>query len=69
MDLPKLVAEYTEDYSSAPLYKQYSQTLRKNIPTKQQVQAAFISNLQMLLIITDDQAIEDKITKILEKFK
>ena len=69
MDLTKLVDEYTEEYSSAPMYKQYSQTLRKNIPTKQQVQAAFISNLQMLLIISDDTVVEDKITKILKKFE
>tara|TARA_R100000656_G_scaffold14636_1_gene14475 strand:+ start:304 stop:519 length:216 start_codon:yes stop_codon:yes gene_type:complete len=69
MDLPKLVDEYTEEYASAPMYKTYSQTLRKNIPTKSQVQSAFISNLQMLLIITDDQKIEDKITKILKKFE
>ena len=69
MDLTKLVDEYTEEYASAPMYKTYSQTLRKNIPTKSQVQTAFISNLQMLLIITDDQAVEDKITKILKKFE
>ena len=69
MDLTKLVDEYTEEYASAPMYKTYSQTLRKNIPTKSQVQAAFISNLQMLLIITDDTVVEDKITKILKKFE
>tara|TARA_Y100000034_G_C6594803_1_gene258523 strand:- start:306 stop:515 length:210 start_codon:yes stop_codon:yes gene_type:complete len=69
MDLPKLVDEYTEDYASAPMYKTYSQTLRKNIPTKSQVQAAFISNLQMLQIVTDDETIEAKIVKILKKFE
>ena len=69
MDLTKLVDEYTEEYASAPMYKTYSQTLRKNIPTKSQVQSAFISNLQMLLIISDDTVVEDKITKILKKFE
>ena len=69
MDLTKLVDDYTEEYSSAPLYKTYSQTMRKNIPTKSQVQSAFISNLQMLAIVTDDQTVEDKINKILKKFE
>ena len=69
MTLSELVDQYKEEYSSAPMYKGYSQALRKSIIPKSQVQAAFISNLQMLLIITDDQAIEDKITKILKKFE
>ena len=69
ISLTEMVDKYFKEYESAPMYKTYSQTLRKNIPTKSQVQSAFISNLQMLLIITDDQAIEDKITKILKKFE
>ena len=69
MTLQELIEEYQEEYSSAPLYKSYSQALRKNIPPKSQVQSAFISNLQMLAITTDDSGVEEKISKILKKFE
>ena len=69
MNLDELVREYFEEYSTAPMYKSYSQNLKKNIPTKSAVQTAFISNLEMLQIITNDQAVEDKIAKILKKFQ
>ena len=69
MNLETLVKEYYEEYESAPMYKEYSQTLRKSIPTKSTIQAAFISNLQMMLILTDDKTVEDKISAILKKFQ
>ena len=69
MTLQDLIDDYKENYSSAPQYKTYSQTLRKSLPTKQAVQSAFIANLQMLEIVTDDPAVEDKISKILKKFE
>ena len=69
MDLTKLISDYYLEYESAPMYKSYSQTLRKSIPTKSQVQTAFISNLQMMSILTDDKSVEEKISKILKKFE
>ena len=69
MTLQELIEEYQDDYTHAPQYRQYSQTLRKNLKTKQQVQSEFISNLQMLIVTTDDTVVEDKITKILKKFE
>ena len=69
MTLQDLIDDYKENYSSAPQYKTYSQTLRKSLPTKQTIQSEFIANLQMLMIVTDDIAVEDKITKILKKFE
>ena len=69
MTLQELIDDYKEEYSSAPQYKTYSNTLRKSLPTKQTVQSAFIANLQMLQIVTDDPSVEDKITKILKKFE
>ena len=67
--LQELIDEYYLEYKEAPQYKQYSQTLRKNIPTKSQIQNAFISNLQMLLIISDDVAVQAKIKGILKRFE
>ena len=68
MTLTELVANFQEDYAAAPLFKGYSQALRKSILPKSQVQSEFISNLQMLAITTDDKAVEDKITAILKKY-
>ena len=68
MTLTELITNFQEDYADAPQFKSYSQALRKSIAPKSQVQSEFISNLQMLAITTDDQAIEDKIEKILKKY-
>ena len=68
-DLKQLVDTFMEEYKDAPLYGGYSRTLRKKIASKQNVKSEFISNLQMLSIITDDQVTQDKITAILKKFE
>ena len=68
LTLTELVNQFQEDYAAAPMYKGYSQALRKNVPPKSQVQSEFISNLQMLAITTDDPVVEDKIEKILKKY-
>ena len=68
LTLTELVNNFQQDYADAPLFKGYSQALRKSIPPKSQVQSEFISNLQMLAITTDDKAVEDKITAILKKY-
>ena len=67
--LQELIDKFYREYEAAPKFKTYSQTLRKNIPTKSQIQNAFISNLQMLLIITDDVAVQSKIKGILKRFE
>ena len=68
LTLTELVNNFQQDYADAPLFKGYSQALRKSIPPKSQVQSEFISNLQMLAITTDDPAVEEKIAKILQKY-
>ena len=65
----QLVAQFQEDYAAAPQFKSYSQALRRSIPPKSQVQSEFISNLQMLAITTDDKETEEKIERILKKYK
>ena len=69
MTLQELIDDYKSDYTTAPQFRQYSQTLRKQLKTKQQVQSEFISNLQMLMIVTDDPIVEEKISAILKKFE
>ena len=68
LTLAELVANFQQDYKDAPMFKGYSQALRRAIPPKSQVQSEFISNLQMLAITTDDPAVEDKIEAILKKY-
>ena len=67
--LQELIDKFYREYEAAPKFKTYSQTLRKNIPTKSQVQSAFIDNIQMLLIISDDVKVQDKIKAILKRFE
>ena len=67
--LQELVDTFIDDHTHAPQYKTYSQTMRKNLKTKSQVQTEFISNLQMLKCVTDDPKIEAKIDSILKKFE
>ena len=61
--------ELIDQFIDAPQYKTYSQTMRKNLKTKQQIQSEFISNLQMLQCVTDDPKVSDKIDSILKKFE
>ena len=68
LTLDELVINFQQDYADAPLFKGYSQALRRSIPPKSQVQSEFISNLQMLAITTDDATIEAKIERILKKY-
>ena len=67
--LTEMVDKYFEEYESAPQYKGYSQNLRRKIKPKSEVQSEFISNLQTMLILTDDQAITLKIEAILKRFE
>ena len=67
--LQELIDKFYREYEAAPKFKTYSQTLRKNLPTKSQVQSAFIDNIQMLLIISDDVKVQDKIKAILKRFE
>ena len=69
LTLSELVTQFQQDYADAPQFKGYSQALRKSIPPKSQVQSEFISNLETMQIVTDDKAIEDKISRILKKFE
>ena len=67
--LTEMVEKYFDEYESAPQYKGYSQTLRQKIKPKSEVQSEFISNLQTMLIITDDPALTVKIEAMLKKFE
>ena len=69
LTLTELVTNFQQEYADAPIYKGYSQALKRSIPTKSQVQSEFISNLQMLAITTDDKETEEKIERILKKYK
>ena len=69
LSLTEMVDKYMDEYQGAPQYKTYSQTLKKNIATKSQVQSEFIANLQTMKILTDDTLVEEKINKILKKFE
>ena len=69
LNLTELVNIFIDEYAAAPQFKGYSQALRQSIRPKSQVQSEFISNLQMLKIVSDDQAVCDKIDKILKKYE
>ena len=69
MDLDALIKEYLDEFASAPMYGGYSSTLRKKLPSKQQVKLAFIENIQNLSKVTVDPVIEAKIAAILKKFE
>ena len=68
LTLTELVINFQQEYADAPIYKGYSQALKRSIPTKQQIQSEFISNLQMLAITTDDPDVEVKVERILKKY-
>ena len=69
ISLTEMVDNYMEEYESAPQYKGYSQNLRRKIKPKSEVQSEFISNLQTMLILTDDPALTLKIEAMLKKFE
>jgi len=69
MDLNELIKNFTEDYCDAPLYGSYSRTLKRKIPSKGDIQRAFLENIQLLSKLTTDPKVEDKITAILVKFQ
>ena len=67
--LTEMVDKFFEEYEAAPQYKSYSQNLRRKIKPKSEVQSEFISNLQTMLILTDDPALTTKIEAMLKKFE
>ena len=69
MTLQELIDQFIDDHNHAPQFRTYSQTMRKQLKTKQQVQSEFISNLQMLKCVSDDPIVEEKISAILKKFE
>jgi hypothetical protein len=68
-ELIEMIKLFRQEYSTAPLYGSYSRTLRRRIEGKAQVQSAFIENLLMLSKVTDEDAVSDKIDKILKRFE
>jgi len=68
-ELIALLEQFAIDYVEAPLYGGYSRTLKRKIPAKSQVQAAFIDNIIMIQKLSDDQKVIDRITKILKSFE
>ena len=68
-DLTDLCKEYFDEHKAAASgWSTYSKVLRKQIPGKTQLRTAFIENLGEMMILCDDKALEDKITKVLKKY-
>ena len=72
-ELLDLIAEFRADYLNAPLYGGYSRTLKRKIPAKSQVQAAFIDDLLILqktsAVLDDGVEVSAKIDEILKSFE
>tara|TARA_R100001530_G_C4283237_1_gene146129 strand:+ start:161 stop:373 length:213 start_codon:yes stop_codon:yes gene_type:complete len=68
-ELQELIDNYWNDYQVAPLYGSYSRTLRKRIPSKGDIQKAFIENIQMLAKVSIDPKVEEAVNKLLTKFE
>ena len=68
-ELEALLKQFTEDYIEAPLYGGYSRTLKRKIPAKSQVQAAFIDNIIIIQKLSDDPKVIDRVTNILKSFE
>ena len=68
--IDSLCKEFFEELKTAsPGYTSYSRTLRKSIPGKQQIRAAFIENLAEIHNLCNDKTVEDKIDAILKKYR
>ena len=68
-ELQALLDAFKLDYTQAPLYGGYSRILKRKVPAKSQVRSEFIENIQMLSILTDDQAVKERIASILKSFE
>ena len=68
MDLDQLIKQYWEDYQAAPLYGSYSRTLRRRVPSKGDIQKAFLENIQELAKFCDDKT-KARIDDILKRFE
>ena len=68
-ELKEMIKEFLDNYNNAPLYGGYSRTLKRKIESRQQVKNAFIDSLQMLSVVTEDQAVKDHIDVVLKRFE
>jgi len=68
MDLDQLIKQFMEDYQAAPLYGSYSRTLRRRVPSKGDIQKAFIENILMLAKLSDAKT-KARIEDILKGFE
>ncbi len=67
--LQAMLDQFMLDYAEAPLYGGYSRTLKRKIPAKSQIQAAFIENITMLSKLSDDEKVKKRIENILKSFE
>lgn len=67
--LQAMLDQFMLDYAEAPLYGGYSRTLKRKIPAKSQIQAAFIENITMLSKLSDDEKVKTRIDNILKSFE
>ena len=68
-ELQALIDNYWMSFQDAPLYGSYSRTLKKRIPSKGDIQKAFIENIQMLAKVSIDPKVEEAVNKLLAKFE
>ena len=68
-ELLELLKQFTQEYIEAPLYGGYSRTLKRKIPAKSQVQAAFIDNIILIQKLSDDPKVITRVTNILKSFE
>ena len=67
--LQAMLDQFMLDYAEATLYGCYSRTLKRKIPAKSQIQAAFIENITMLSKLSDDEKVKKRIENILKSFE
>tara|TARA_R100000808_G_scaffold24907_2_gene59245 strand:+ start:2435 stop:2641 length:207 start_codon:yes stop_codon:yes gene_type:complete len=66
-DLGKLVDQYLEEFKEAEMYGGWSRTLKKKLPSKQQVRMAFIEDIQEIGKVKPE--LKDKVDAILKGFE
>ena len=67
--LTQMITDYHEQHQAAPRFGSYSKLLKKKIPSKAQVQSAFLDNLLEMQILCDDSNVTEKIDALIHKYE
>lgn len=64
-----LVDLYHDQHNAAPQYSYKSRITKTKVLSKYSIKMEFIDNLTEMAILCDDQAVNDKIDKLIQKYE